>query len=117
MEKSNSFELRILLKQLRESKDITIKELSKKSGVNASTISEIERGANKTRVSTIEKICLGLNASREEREDFFLTLVPKDIKKKFIELRENSLLARYQKLEKEEQIIIDNMINILLKNK
>ncbi|MEJ6467304.1 helix-turn-helix domain-containing protein [Fusobacterium ulcerans] len=120
IEKNNSLELSILLKQLRESRNITIKELSEKSGVNASTISEIERGANKAKVSTMEKICLGLNTNVEEREDIFLTLVPKDIKNKFIDMRKAltvSFPKGYSKLEKDEQKLIEALINTILKSK
>lgn len=120
IEKNNSLELSILLKQFRESRNITIKELSEKSGVNASTISEIERGANKAKVSTMEKICLGLNTNIEEREDIFLTLVPKDIKNKFIDMRKAltvSFPKGYSKLEKDEQKLIEALINTILKSK
>lgn len=120
IEKNNSLELSILLKQFRESRNITIKELSEKSGVNASTISEIERGANKAKVSTMEKICLGLNTNVEEREDIFLTLVPKDIKNKFIDMRKAltvSFPKGYSKLEKDEQKLIEALINTILKSK
>lgn len=118
IEENNSLELSILLKQLRESRNITIKELSEKSGVNASTISEIERGANKAKVLTIEKICIGLNANKEEREDLFFTLLPKDIRNEFINMRKiltTSFPEKYFKLKKEEQELIEALIDLISK--
>lgn len=77
-------ELRILLKKLRESRNMTIKELSEKSEVNSSTISEIERGANKAKIPTLEKLSKGLNLNSKEREQLFATLLPEDIGRKII---------------------------------
>lgn len=120
IEKNNSLELGILLKQLREFRTITVKELSEKSGVNTSTISEIERGANKAKVLTIEKICIGLNANKEEREDLFLTLLPKDIRNEFANMRKvltTSFPEKYFKLEKDEQKLIEALVDVILKNR
>lgn len=77
-------ELRILIKKLREERNMTIKELALKSGLTPSSISEIERGANKGKVSTLEKICLGLGATPRERDLIFSTLLPNDIGNKLI---------------------------------
>ena len=79
-----ALELNILLKKLREEKNLTVKELAEKAEINPSTISEIERGANKAKNPTLEKICKGLNLTQAEREKVFATLLPEDIGKRMI---------------------------------
>lgn len=69
----------IIIKKLREEREMTIKMLAEKAGVSTSSISEIERGANKGKISTLEKICKGLNATPEERKLIFSTLLPQDL--------------------------------------
>ena len=53
--------LGITLKKLRESRNLTVKELAEKSGTGNGTIGNIERGANKATVKTLEKISLALS--------------------------------------------------------
>lgn len=80
-------ELKILLKILRESRGLTIKELAELAGVGNGTVGDIERGINKGTVKTLEKIGAALNLNSEEREEVFLNLVPKDIRNKFMEFK------------------------------
>ena len=84
--------LSIVLKQLRESRNMTLEELAKKSGVGRGTIGEIERGKNKSRPATLEKLSKALKLTSEERERLFSCLVPKDIGKKIIEASDPRVL-------------------------
>ena len=59
--------LAIVLKQLRESKNMTLEELAKKSGVGRGTIGDIETGKNKSTVKTINKLATALNLNIEEK--------------------------------------------------
>ncbi len=74
--------LSILLKQLREENGFTMKELAAKAGISVSTIGEIERGANKSKPETLEKIANALNLSEEKKEELFLSILPPDITEK-----------------------------------
>ena len=88
--------LSVLLKSFREEKGLTIRELSVTSGVPASTISEVERGANKTKISTLEKLSLGLQLNKKDRRSIFSSLMPQDIQDEMVSngiiLNNNSLL-------------------------
>lgn len=75
-------ELGITLKKLRESKNLTIAELSKKSGVGNGTIGDIETGKNKSTIKTIEKLSKAMGLSKEERELLFSAFMPADIGRK-----------------------------------
>lgn len=77
-------EVGIIIKQIREKKGMTIKTLAENAGMPSSSVSEIERGANKGKLSTLEKICKGLNATPEERKLIFSTLLPYDLGVKLI---------------------------------
>lgn len=59
--------LSIVLKQLRESKNMTLEELSKKSGVGRGTIGDIETGKNKSTVKTLGKLAAALELNKEEK--------------------------------------------------
>ena len=59
--------LNIVLKQLRESKSMTIEELAKKSGVGRGTIGDIETGKNKSTVKTLNKLAVALELTPEEK--------------------------------------------------
>lgn len=78
-------DLSITLKKLREKKGITQQELVKISGVGQGTIGDIERGKiKKSRLETLEKIAKALKLDKEEREELFSVLVPKDISVKIL---------------------------------
>jgi len=48
------------LKRLRETAQLTIPELSDKSGVAVGTIWNVENGVGDTQLSTLQKLCKGL---------------------------------------------------------
>lgn len=86
-------ELALLLKKYRESRNLSIKQLSELAGVGNGTIGEIERGKNKSRPATLEKLSKALKLTPEERERLFSCLVPKDIGKKIIEASDPRVLS------------------------
>ena len=94
-------ELGIVLKQLRENRNYTIKELSEKSKVGNGTIGDIERGKNKTTIKTLEKLSKALNLTESERERLFSTYVSKDISEKILE----------PKMNKRERNQFENILN------
>jgi phage repressor protein C with HTH and peptisase S24 domain len=74
-------EIGIVLKRLRESRGLTIKELAIKAEVGIGGIGDIERGKIKApRKNTLEKIALALNLNKKEKEELFLGLLPDYIK-------------------------------------
>ena len=75
-------ELGIMLKKLRESKDLTIKELANKAKISNGTVGDIETGRNKSSIKTIEKLSQALELNEKERELLFASFMPKDIGKK-----------------------------------
>ncbi|MGL4392877.1 MAG: helix-turn-helix domain-containing protein [Fusobacteriaceae bacterium] len=82
------------LRNLREDKEFSLRELSDKTGVSHTQIADIERGVNFGKRATLEVILTALNASKNERKVFFelqdLERTPDTIKGKIIEL-ENAL--------------------------
>jgi XRE family transcriptional regulator len=77
--------LGITLKKIRESKKLTIKELSEASGVGNGTIGDIEAGRNKSTIKTLEKLSKAMRLNKYERNLLFSSFVPKDIGQKILE--------------------------------
>lgn len=71
--------LAIVLKQLRESKNMTLEELAKKSGVGRGTIGDIETGKNKSTVKTLGKLAVAMNLSKEEKNKLDSAFLGRDI--------------------------------------
>ena len=69
----------IVLKKLRESRNLTIVQLAKLAGVGKGTVGDIETGKNKSTIKTLEKISKALKLTEEERGELFSSFVPKDI--------------------------------------
>ncbi|MGL4569338.1 MAG: helix-turn-helix domain-containing protein [Fusobacteriaceae bacterium] len=76
--------LSITLKKLRESREMSMVQLSEKAGVGIGTIGDIERGKNSSTPKTLDKISKGLNLTTAERDELFSCLLPEDIGKKII---------------------------------
>ena len=69
----------IVLKKLRESRNLTIVQLAELAGVGKGTVGDIETGKNKSTIKTLEKISKALKLTEEERGELFSSFVPKDI--------------------------------------
>lgn len=74
-------ELKVVLKKLRESRNLTIKQLADKSGVGNGTIGDIERGNNGARPLTLEKLATALELNKDEKEELFSSTLPENIQK------------------------------------
>jgi len=57
----------VLVKILREKRGLTQAELAKKAGIGQGTVGDIERGARKCKVSTLDKISEVLKLTKEEK--------------------------------------------------
>lgn len=68
-----------ILKKLRESRNLTIIALANKANIGIGTIGDIERGKNNSKESTLEKIVLALNLSKEERLGLYSGILPEDV--------------------------------------
>jgi len=99
-------ELAILLKKFREERNLTIKQLSEKSGVGNGTIGEIERGKNKARTTTLEKLAKGLGLSNEDKKKLFASLLPKEMREEVIN---ND--PRINKLKGREKLQYKDLLN------
>lgn len=71
--------LSLVLKKLRETKNMTQMELAEKSNLGKGTIGDIERGVKGSKPDTLEKIVKALNLNQEEREELFSCLIPEDL--------------------------------------
>lgn len=94
------------LRSLREKNKLTLKELSEKSGVGPSTISDIETGTSTNpRMTTLKKLANALNVSVNTFYDNDGTNENIEINKK------NNELSTKEKIdiEKEAQKMIDNI--------
>ena len=60
--------LSIVLKKLRESRDLTIIELASKAGLGKGTVGDIETGRSKSTVDTLKKIALALELNEDEKD-------------------------------------------------
>lgn len=96
------------IKELRESKKISQRQLAELINMSPSQYSRVERNLVDPRISTIDKICKGLSITFY---DFFLTY--RSIDKEGTELINK--LKLIEQLSKEEQESIFNLIETFLK--
>ena len=54
----------IVLKKLRESRNLTIVQLAELAGVGKGTVGDIETGKSKSTIKTLEKLSKALNVAR-----------------------------------------------------
>ncbi|MGL5123737.1 MAG: helix-turn-helix domain-containing protein [Fusobacteriaceae bacterium] len=104
--------LGIKLKQLRESRNLTILELADKSKTGNGTIGNIERGANRSTPKTLEKISKALNLNSNERDELMSCLLPNDIGNKINVLnKKNKELEEELNLNKREKLQYDDFMS------
>ena len=75
----------IVLKKLRESRNLTIIQLAELAGVGKGTVGDIETGKSKSTIKTLEKLSKALKLTDEERVELFSSFVPKDIGVKILQ--------------------------------
>ena len=71
--------LSVVLKQLRESRDITILKLSEISGVANGTIGDIERGKSNGSKKTLEKLANALKLKSEEKDELYTAFLGRKV--------------------------------------
>ena len=76
--------LGITLKKLRESRNLTIAELATKAGLGRGTIGDIETGKNKSTIATVDTLSKALGLNKNEREQIFASMLPRDIGKRLL---------------------------------
>ena len=102
--------LSIVLKQLRESKNMTLEELAKKSGVGRGTIGDIETGKNKSTVKTLGKLAMALKLTNEEKnklDSAFLGRNITEIDPRILELNKREL-SQYEKTMEEASLFFND---------
>lgn len=102
--------LSIVLKQLRESKNMTIEELAKKAGVGRGTIGDIETGKNKSTVKTLNKLSVALGLNTEEKnklDSAFLGRKVENIDPRILELDKKGL-SQYEKTIEEASLFFND---------
>jgi len=62
--------MRVKLKQVRERLFVTQAELSERTGITEATISRIENGQHKARISTVRRLADGLGLKPEDLFDW-----------------------------------------------
>ena len=104
----------IVLKKLRESRNLTITELAAKAGLGRGTIGDIETGKNKSTIATVDTLSKALGLNKKEREQIFASMLPKDIGKRLLGDHSDEfldgLLELLKLVEVEEQKNILNLI-------
>ena len=71
--------LSVVLKQLRESRDITILKLSEISGVANGTIGDIERGKSNGSKKTLEKLADALKLNSAEKDELYTAFLGRKV--------------------------------------
>lgn len=102
--------LSIVLKQLRESKNMTLEELAKKSGVGRGTIGDIETGKNKSTVKTLGKLAAALELNKEEKnklDSAFLGRKVAEVDPRVLELNKREM-SQYEKTMEEASLFFND---------
>lgn len=86
--------LSIVLKKLRESRNITIIKLSEISGVGNGTIGDIERGKSNGSKKSLEKIAKALKLTTQEKDELYTAFLGRNV--------DSSLDPRVAQLNKRE---------------
>jgi transcriptional regulator with XRE-family HTH domain len=95
--------LAIMVKQFRESRNMTQAELAKKAGIGSGTLGDIERGVNKSTIKTVNKLATALELTQEEKDELYSAFLGKKVT--------SSNDPRVEKLNKKERLQYENFIN------
>ncbi|MGL5054442.1 MAG: helix-turn-helix domain-containing protein [Fusobacteriaceae bacterium] len=68
-----------ILKKLRNSRNLNMVSLASVAHIGIGTVGDIERGKNNSKESTLEKISLALNLTKEERLELYSGILPEDV--------------------------------------
>lgn len=95
--------LSIVLKKLREDKNLTIEELAKKANIGKGTVGDIETGKSKSTVKTLNKISIALSLDKKEKDRLFSAFLGRKVSETEEERIEN--------LTKRERLQYDDFMN------
>ena len=93
------------IKNIREQRNISQKELAKKIGVSNSRLSNWELGINRPDVDSLALICNALGISAD-----ILLDINTDVFNKYTP-SEQALIKKYRLLSAKEQTVVDNLID------
>ena len=103
--------LSVVLKKLRESRDITILKLSEISGVANGTIGDIERGKSNGSKKSLEKISKALNLTSEEKDMLYTAYLGRQVSsnqdKRILSLNKREL-SQYEKTMEEASLFFND---------
>lgn len=94
--------LSILVKKLRESRNLTIMQLAEKSGLGNGTIGDIESGRSKGSRKSLNKIAEALNLTSEERGRLDSAFLGREVT--------GSLDSRVNSLGKRERLQLEELL-------
>ena len=100
-----------LIKKFREERSLSQNELAKKAEVGNGTIGDIERGARKGKISTLDKIAKALSLTEEERIKLENAFMGRDINilgDKRVENLSKKELSQYEKVINEAYIFFND---------
>ena len=104
-------ELAITLKKLRESKNMTIKELSERAKVGNGTIGDIETGRSKSSIKTLEKLSKVMLLNSEERNLLFASVIPNDVSKNLVNFTSKEKTQLEQVMSTAQHFFNDEMVS------
>lgn len=104
-------ELAITLKKLRESKNMTIKELSERAKVGNGTIGDIETGRSKSSIKTLEKLSKAMLLNSEERNLLFASVIPNDVSKNLVNFTSKEKTQLEQVMSTAQHFFNDEMVS------
>lgn len=96
------------INQLRKSRNWSIYKLAEESGITQSTLSNMFSRKTMPSISTLKQLCDAFGISLSE----FFDYESKDFSKE-----ESLLISKYKKLSEQEKIIVQNLLDSILKTK
>ena len=96
------------INQLRKSRNWSIYKLTEESGITQSTLSNMFSRKTMPSISTLKQLCDAFGISLSE---FF------DYESKDFSEEDSLLISKYKKLNEQEKIIVQNLLDSILKTK
>ena len=101
------------IKEILDEKGWTLYKLSKETGIPYSSLNSLFNKNNQPTISTLEKICEGLQSSLE---DFFSAGLSHQIEVESYTSEEREIIDSYRKLNKKKKNLLKGFIDLLDQN-
>ena len=101
------------IKEILDEKGWTLYKLSKETGIPYSSLNSLFNKNNQPTISTLEKICEGLQISLE---DFFSAGLSHQIEIENYTREEREIIDSYRKLDKKNKTLLKGFIDLLNHN-